>query len=142
MDAGLRDNFGLKTSIKFLYVFRDWIARNTSGVVFLQIRDTYKESPMDSTSERGILHALFTPVGSVYSNYMKTQDYSNDESMQFVTSWFDNKVDWLIFQLPYSKEQVSMNWHLTTKEKSIITNSSYYIDNESALKRFRDLMTR
>jgi len=142
MDAGLRDNFGLKTSIKFLYVFRDWIAKNTSGVVFLQIRDTYKQSPMDSTLEHGILHALFTPVGSVYNNYMKTQDYNTDESMQFTASWFNNKVDWLIFQLPYSKEQVSMNWHLTSKEKSIITNSSIYLENQLALRKFRELMMK
>ncbi|MFM1932084.1 MAG: hypothetical protein RL226_1387, partial [Bacteroidota bacterium] len=32
MDAGMRDNFGTKTTLQFLYTFRNWINTNTSGV--------------------------------------------------------------------------------------------------------------
>jgi len=42
MDAGLSDNFGVSDAVKFLYIFRDWISENTSGVIFLTIRDTPK----------------------------------------------------------------------------------------------------
>ena len=34
MDAGISDNFGLTDATRFLYAYRDWIAENTSGVVF------------------------------------------------------------------------------------------------------------
>ncbi len=142
MDAGVRDNFGLKTSIKFLYVFREWIAKNTSGVIFLQIRDTYKQSPIAESEERGLLHSIFTPLGTIYSNYMKFQDYSLDESMQYSSAWFDNKIDWITLQLPYSKEQVSMNWHLTSKEKNIITKSTLYQDNQLNLLKLKALMEK
>ncbi len=140
MDAGVRDNFGMKTSIKFLYVFREWIAKNTSGVIFLQIRDTYKQSPLEESDERGLLHSIFTPLGTIYSNYMKFQDYSFDEYMQYSSAWFPNKIDWITFQLPYSKEQVSMNWHLTTKEKIIITQSTQYQVNQANLDKLKTLL--
>jgi hypothetical protein len=43
MDAGLADNFGFTDAIKFLHVFKDWIAENTSGVILVSIRDSKKE---------------------------------------------------------------------------------------------------
>ncbi|MGZ8517326.1 MAG: hypothetical protein ACXWWD_08250, partial [Chitinophagaceae bacterium] len=39
MDAGLRDNYGQETSLRFLEAFDDWINENTSGVLLIQIRD-------------------------------------------------------------------------------------------------------
>ncbi len=142
MDAGIRDNFGVKTSIKFLYVFRDWIAENTSGVIFLQVRDTYKQSPLKESGGKGILHDIFTPIGTVYSNFMKTQDYNVDGEMQVASSWFGGKMDWLIFQLPFSKAEVSLNWHLTTKEKNIIIQSANHTENETTFKRLKYLMEK
>ncbi len=34
MDAGLRDNYGPETAVRFVQVFKDWIQKNTAGVVF------------------------------------------------------------------------------------------------------------
>src|SRR5690606_38459523 len=34
MDAGISDNFGQETSLRFLYNFREWINENTGGVIF------------------------------------------------------------------------------------------------------------
>ncbi|MBL7757521.1 MAG: hypothetical protein JNL59_09005, partial [Chitinophagaceae bacterium] len=39
MDAGLRDNYGQETSLRFLQAFDQWIAANTNGVLIVQIRD-------------------------------------------------------------------------------------------------------
>ena len=39
MDAGLRDNYGQETTLRFLISFQDWIKENTSGVLVIQIRD-------------------------------------------------------------------------------------------------------
>ena len=44
MDAGLRDNYGQETSLRFLHVFKDWINENTSGVLIIQIRAMQKGS--------------------------------------------------------------------------------------------------
>src|SRR5699024_6025752 len=42
MDAGIRDNYGTKTTIRYILALRNWIKKNTSGVIVLQIRDTKK----------------------------------------------------------------------------------------------------
>jgi hypothetical protein len=39
MDAGLRDNYGQETSLRFAEAFDDWIKENTSGVLIIQVRD-------------------------------------------------------------------------------------------------------
>ena len=54
IDAGMRDNYGLKNSLHFLFVFKDWIKANTSGVVLLQIRDTYKFNQIKSDSVKTV----------------------------------------------------------------------------------------
>ena len=36
MDAGIRDNYGTETTLRFLNVFKDWIKTNTAKVVVLQ----------------------------------------------------------------------------------------------------------
>ena len=35
MDAGLRDNYGQETTLRFLSSFDDWIKENTSGVLII-----------------------------------------------------------------------------------------------------------
>src|SRR5687767_6047437 len=39
MDAGISDNFGLSDAIRFVYAYKEWIDENTSGIVFVSIRD-------------------------------------------------------------------------------------------------------
>jgi hypothetical protein len=39
MDGGLRDNFGLETSLRFLSHMENWVLENTRGVLMVQIRD-------------------------------------------------------------------------------------------------------
>src|SRR5204863_5660019 len=39
MDAGLRDNFGQQTSLRFINFFKEWLQQNTSEVILIQIRD-------------------------------------------------------------------------------------------------------
>ena len=42
MDAGVRDNLGLHTSINYIDKFKHWIGDNTSGIIIVQIRDKEK----------------------------------------------------------------------------------------------------
>lgn len=39
MDGGLRDNYGVETSLRFLIHMQRWIEENTRGVLIVQIRD-------------------------------------------------------------------------------------------------------
>lgn len=44
MDAGIRENFGYRTTFEFLRDMREWIDTNTSGVVIMRLRDKQKRS--------------------------------------------------------------------------------------------------
>ena len=51
MDAGISDNFGIADAIRFVDVFKEWITANTGGVVFLVVRDTKSDSPIEKTTQ-------------------------------------------------------------------------------------------
>ncbi len=88
MDAGLSDNFGVSDAVRFLYAFKDWIAANTSGVIFVSIRDTQKDKPIEKSVGQSLFQRIFTPVTSLYSNLEYLQDITNDNFVEFARSWF------------------------------------------------------
>lgn len=143
MDSGLRDNFGLKTSLKFLYTFRNWIASNTSGVIIIQIRDKEKEIEIKPEEKMSITKSLTTPVGNIYNNIFNIQDFNQDLLLQFTSSWFDGQIDIVDLSLENtSTKKVSLNWHLTPKEKSQILNSIELQSNQTEIERLQTLLAK
>ncbi|MBL7925115.1 MAG: hypothetical protein JNL88_13015, partial [Bacteroidia bacterium] len=116
MDAGIRDNYGVMNSIQFLHTFKDWISENTSGVVFLQIRDTYKHLKVEDNSVKTIMEKLMAPMRNVSGNFIIMQDYNFDRYLQYAKSWMKVPMDVVIFQMPETEDRVSLSWHLTEKE--------------------------
>ena len=43
VDAGYYDNFGISLAARWIFYYRDWLLRNTGGVVIVQIRDSRSE---------------------------------------------------------------------------------------------------
>jgi hypothetical protein len=74
-DAGIRDNFGIENTTRFLNVFQDWIKNNTSGVVIIQIRDNLKKNVVEDFEYKTFLSKMGSSFGSVYSNLTSSQDY-------------------------------------------------------------------
>jgi len=72
MDAGYRDNYGVVSAVRFLTVFKDWIAENTSGVHLLQISAFRDGKIVDPDVEPGVIENLLSPVG-VAGNILGTQ---------------------------------------------------------------------
>ncbi len=141
MDAGLRDNYGLKTTIKYLYSFRDWITLNTSGVVILQIMDRNKRLDIDDTPIPSTFDKLVTPLGSIYDNMFNIQDFTNDQLIQYASLWFNGRVQVLTFELPNKvPNKISLSWHLTSKEKQQILHSVNLPHNQAALKELKRLL--
>jgi hypothetical protein len=122
-DAGVRDNFGLKTTMQFLYTFRDWINENTSGVVIVQVRDLPKNKDL-SDKNNTLLGKFSGPIGGIYGNITKTHDYSSEQSLRYLQKWFGERINLVTFELEQSKEKhITLSWHLTKSEKIQITNS-------------------
>jgi hypothetical protein len=134
MDGGIRDNYGMRSVMNYLYVFREWIAENTSGVVIIQTRDKFKEWPIENISPPTTFKSLFTPVGSFYGNFDKIQNFTHDELIQAASSWFDGKMDIVDFQLNDKDENISLSFHLTAKEKRAVIQSIKLKENQDAVK--------
>jgi hypothetical protein len=140
MDAGLRDNFGVLTSVKFLYTFREWIKENTSGVIFIQIRDTPKEPKIERNVGRTLIENLTTPIESVYGNFAKVQLYNNDSYFEYASAWYDGPFHFITFELSNEKQKVSLSWHLTRKEKEYIYKAIEINKNQEALHELKLLL--
>ncbi len=83
LDAGFRDNFGIKPATRFIQVFRDWIQDNTSGVVMVVVRAYERESEIESSEDRGVFETIFNPLGIAFK-IMSLQDYEHDSSLAYL----------------------------------------------------------
>ncbi|MGB3947665.1 MAG: patatin-like phospholipase family protein [Bacteroidia bacterium] len=141
MDAGLRDNFGLETTLRFIKTFNDWIAENTSGIVIVQIRDKHKNSPIEDNPYQTLFESLGRPMGSLYSNLFDVQDYNQSYQLQVADSWCKTSIEVIDLQLLNEKNNhISLSWRLTNKEKEKIINSVALPENQQAFKRIKEVL--
>ncbi|HEY0978955.1 MAG TPA: patatin-like phospholipase family protein [Flavobacteriales bacterium] len=140
MDAGLRDNYGYRTTLMFLYTFREWIAQHTSGVVVLQMRDKQKELEVKPAGG-SMLGRLMDPVGSVYGNVVRIQDQDYDLMLKQADAWMPVPLHLVDLQLRHpDDEEISLSWHLTAVEKRQVLRTIGSPDNAAALAAFERLM--
>lgn len=142
IDAGLRDNYGIKTSLRYLYSFKDWVEENTSGVILVQVRYGKKQSKLSlKDNTNSILQNLTAPFGSVYGNLFRIQDYNNDAALEFAGGWLNKEVYLIEFLLSSTDEkEISLSWHLTEKEREKVMNAIYLDDNQTSVKQILDLI--
>ncbi len=168
MDAGLSDNFGVSDAARFMYVFKDWIQANTSGIIIVSIRDTQKDRPIEQRLEQSLFQRFFSPISSLYTNLEYIQDISNDNMVEFAQSWFGAKfaVHRVEFQyIPFSKsmkeieektlypekfkqdkfkivklERAALSWRLTAKEKASLKRTIYELRNQFSIKQLERLI--
>ena len=140
MDAGIRDNYGIKTTMRYLQAFEEWLAVNTSGIVLVEIRDISKDYDMNSEHDLSIKDRLIQPVGNFYGNYLHAQEYNASELFDFANS-SDLKVDKISFLLRKNpQDQISLSWHLTEIEKLKIKNTFENATNQNELVKLIHLL--
>lgn len=154
MDAGITDNFGLSDAIRFLFVFKEWIAENTSGVVFVSIRDSQKEGPISKEDRLSLFERFSLPISSIYQNFESLQDITNDSKIEYAKAWFKGSIDRIdIEYIPqdWAKENLStsdslrmenmqrasLSWRLTSREKESLDENIHTQKNEDALKKLK-----
>ncbi len=141
MDAGIRDNYGGKTMMEYLFALKPWIEENTSGVVVIQIRDTKKLLDDQRYSKVSFLDKITLPFGNVYKNFPRVQDYNQEELMKIGAHSFEFPVDVVSFNLREHKDQrISLSWHLTTMEKEQIEKAFDSKNNQQAFKQLKKLL--
>jgi hypothetical protein len=141
MDAGIRDNYGGKTTMQFLHMMSDWIKENTSGVIILQIRDTKKILENTEYTHFSFMDKLTMPFGNMYKNFPRVQDYNQEELMRVAKESHDFPIDYVSFNLREKKEdRISLSWHLTKDEKEKIKKAFQSSRNTKALEQLKRLL--
>jgi hypothetical protein len=142
MDAGIRDNQGYETSIRFIRTFKQWIKQNTRKVIFIEIRDTEKIKKPVKEPDFGIFQMIFYPLSGLLTTWLNVSDYNADYEMADMYDTFDNKVEVLRFEyIPEKKEkEASMSFHLAEREKKDILNTIYNSSNEQNLKILQQII--
>jgi len=148
MDTGLSDNFGIQDALRFMYVFQQWIAENTSGVVLITIRDSEKTKEIAPSFPPQILERIFLPLKNIYSNWDHVQTIQNEVLFNYMAESMPFELEKIEFE--YNPEQVSkeefsetemklqrasLNWRLTAMEKKSIFQSIKTSKNQAALQR-------
>lgn len=137
MDGGLRDNYGVETSLRFLSYMKKWIEENTSGVLILQIRDRMDggwENPYEYDDLAG---NAIKPFFLLQNNWYKMMEYFQSDMSNYFVSNSGYPIHKITFQyIPGSEEnKATLNFHLSQLEKVDIAaslNSSH--NQESFLK--------
>lgn len=142
MDAGIRDNYGQETALRFIEVFQSWIRENTSGVVLITIRDRKTggwDHPYESTS---ITEIATKPMLLLEYNWYKMQEYNQNDLMGLAQSMMGNYFYNLCFQyIPEKSDaRAALNFHLTKSEKKDIASALGSTSNQQTFAQFNQLI--
>jgi hypothetical protein len=143
MDAGLRDNYGQESAIRFVQVFRDWIRDNTSGLVFIQIKDR-KGGGWEDPYESGDITELVTkPLLLLQFNWFKMQEYTQDDLLGLTQAISNNRLHKISFQYVPRKEdgRAALSFHLTKRERKNIAAALDNENNQEAFAEFLKVLT-
>ncbi len=136
MDAGIRDNYGGKITVEYIEALEDWIKKNTSGVIIVQIRDTKKILTNERSKPVSLFKKFTLPFGNMYTNFPRTQDFNQDEIFKSLKSNLSFPLDVISFNLREdSADKISLSWHLTKQEKIKIKKAFDRQTNQNALKK-------
>ncbi len=143
MDAGLRDNYGPETALRFIDVFKDWMAANTGGVVLLQIRDRKTggwENPFES---KDISELVTKPMLLLQYNWYKMQEFNQDNMIGLSQQLLKVPFHKLSFQYISRQDdaKAALNFHLTQREKKDILQSLDNDINTNACRRFLQIIS-
>lgn len=142
MDAGLRDNFGMEVSARYLYVFRNWLRNNTRNIIFIQIRDV-KEHEVSQPADMNSISSMITdPIFSIQNKWEAFQSYNQTQLKDYVPHFLDKKLHFISFQyIPHeTNKAAALNFHLTKKEKEDIYNSMHNRENMESVEKLLDLL--
>ncbi|MFN0202562.1 MAG: hypothetical protein ACKVTZ_13640 [Bacteroidia bacterium] len=143
MDAGILENFGITTSVKYVRIFQDWLKKNTAQQIFVTIRDTEKETPiLPEEQQKSVLNDWISPIGGGFGSLMERDEYLCDEMLYSLQKNMGAQMQVISIQYPiHSLENpASLNIHLTTAEKQKVRSVLALPNNKSAFLRFAKMM--
>jgi hypothetical protein len=142
VDAGYFDNTGVSVAAAWLYENREWIAKECSGVIIIQIRDfaSHQENRNLSyplASGGSFLPGLTGVLSAVDHARSASANYRNDDELAQLGKYFKSYFKANAVQLPKNVPadnffttvvferytDVGMNWYLSQSDKKDILDS-------------------
>jgi len=142
MDGGLRDNYGIETSLRFLAHMKEWIEQNTRGVLVVQIRDRKDggwEHPYDTKT---MTENAVKPFFLLQQNWYKMMEYFQNDMATYFVSNTGYPIQKVTFQYIPSKEEnkAALNFHLSKREKRDIEASLESSYNQQSFRKLQELI--
>lgn len=119
MDAGLRDNFGQETALRFLENFDGWIKENTGGVLIIQLRDRESGGWDNPYYSDDMTEHITKPFFLLQNNWYKMMDYFQNDQLSYYSKNSMFPIYKITFQYIADSEEkmAALNFHLTQNEK-------------------------
>lgn len=142
MDAGLRDNFGLETTLRFIENFKEWLKENTSHVVIVQLRDRMLDNWQEPYETGSVTDFIIKPGTMLQHNWQKQQDYSETDQFSYLQddSTLNLQRTIFMYQPQANDKGAALNFHLTATEKRDIKESFNNTFNQASLKKIINLL--
>lgn len=137
MDGGLRDNYGVETSLRFLVHLQKWIQDNTRGVLLVQIRDRMDGGWENPYEFDDLVQNAAKPFFLLQHNWYKMMEYFQKDMAAYFFRNSQFPVHNITFQYIPRKEEhkAALSFHLTKQEKLDIGGSLQSAHNQESFKR-------
>ena len=142
MDAGFRDDFGIKSATRYLHVFRDWIRENTSGVILVEMWAFDRVHDIPPSNNQGVVESVFNPLG-IAGQLIDLQYFEHDNSIGMLYDLLgDDMLEMVRFTYHPSvrNAEATISFHLTAREKKDILQAMQLPENQRSLKRLEELL--
>lgn len=142
LDAGFRDNFGLKSATRFIHVFKDWIKENTDGVVLVVVRAFDRQREIASGKNRGILENILNPLEIAFK-VMSLQDYEHDNNLGFLYDLLGPEHFEIIRFTYHPSEELKdspISFYLTNREREDLMKAIRQPESQKNLERVREVL--
>ncbi len=141
MDGGLRDNYGVETSLRFLIHMQHWIEENTKGVMVVQIRDRMDGGWDNPYEFDDLVQNATKPFFLLQHNWYKMMEYFQKDMATYFLNNQHYPVHNITFQyIPRQEEhKAALSFHLTKQEKIDIAGSLQSKHNQESFKKVLEL---
>ncbi len=142
LDAGFRDNFGLKSATRFIHVFKDWIQENTGGVVFVVVRAFDRQREIQSSKNQGVFETILNPLEIAFK-VMSLQDYEHDNNLGFIYDLLGREHFEIIRFTYHPSEELKdspISFYLTRREREDLVRAIGSPESLESLERLRQVL--
>jgi len=142
VDAGLRDNYGQETSLRFAEAFDEWIKENTSGVLMIQIRDRSPGGWEYPYMSDDITDHATKPFLLLQHNWFKMMEYFQNDMLSYYAEHPARTVHKILFQYASdnTENKAALNFHLSKREKKDIRLSVNSFTNVQGFEHLKTLL--